>query len=145
MLHLPSYRKCTSDNARKKVPGSCYIEKIANFQKIHCKRGELFTEYIRERCREHLDSTHCDYCSSHHWIGPELSRVLGQFRTRPTHHTSFLFGEHLPTMIKANQDLLITTSLRFRFAGFLSWVLQVSRTMILLGTSQCNMGRIAIE
>ena len=75
MLHLPSYRKCTSDNARKKVPGSCYIEKIANFQKIHCKRGELFTEYTRERCREHLDSTHCDYCSSHHWIGPELSRV----------------------------------------------------------------------
>ena len=75
MLHLPSYQKCTSDSARKRVPGSCYIEKIANFQKIHCKRGELFTEYIRERCREHLESTHCDYCSSHHWIGPELSRV----------------------------------------------------------------------
>ena len=74
--HLSSYQKCTSDNARKKVPGSCYIEKIANFQKIHCKRGELFTDtVIREGCREHLDGTLCDYCSSHHWIGPELSRV----------------------------------------------------------------------
>ena len=34
--HLSSYQKCTSDSAGKKVPGSCYIEKIANFQKIHC-------------------------------------------------------------------------------------------------------------
>ena len=66
--HLPSYQKCTSDNARKKVPGSCYIEKTANFQKSHCKHGELFTEFIREGCREHLDGTH-------HWIGPELSKV----------------------------------------------------------------------
>ena len=73
--HLSSYRKCTSENARKKVAGSCYMEKIANFQKIHCKRGELFTEFIREGCREHLDGTLCDYCSSHQWIGPELLRV----------------------------------------------------------------------
>ena len=73
--HLSSYQKCTSDNARKKVPGSCYIEKIANFQNIHCRRGELFTEFTREGCREHLDGTLCDYCSSHHCIGPELSRV----------------------------------------------------------------------
>ena len=73
--HLSSYQKCTSDNARKKIPGSCYKEKIANFQKIHCKVGELFTDFIREGCREHLDGTLCDYCSSHHWIELELSRV----------------------------------------------------------------------
>ena len=73
--HLSSYQKCTSDNARKKVPGSCYIEKITNFQKIHCKPGELLSEFIREGCREHLDGTLSDYCSSHHWIGHELSRL----------------------------------------------------------------------
>ena len=73
--HLSSYQKCTSDNARKNVLRSCYKEKIANFQKIHCKREELFTEFIREGCREHLDGTLCDYCSSYRWIGPELSRV----------------------------------------------------------------------
>ena len=120
--HLSSYQKCTSDNARKKVPGSCYIEKIANFQKIHCKRGELFTEFIREGCREHLDGTLCDYCSSYHWIGPELSRVPQPVLDQ-ANLPHFLFGERLSTMIKASQDLLMTTSLGFRFPGFLSRVL----------------------
>ena len=50
--HLSSYQKCTSDNARKKVSGSCYIEKIANFQKIHCKRGEPFTDRVFSRDTE---------------------------------------------------------------------------------------------
>ena len=121
--HLSSYQKCTSDNAIKKVPGSCYIEKIANFQKIHCKRGELFTEFIREGYREHLDGTLCDYCSSHHWIGPELSRVPQPVPDQANPPHSLPVWRTPPTMIKANQDLLMTTSLGFRFPGFLSRVL----------------------
>ena len=115
--HLSSYQKCTSDNARKKIPGSCYKEKIANFQKIHCKRGELFTEFIREGCRGHLDGTLCDYCPSHQWIGPELLRVPQPVLDQ-ANLPRFLFGECLSTMIKANQDLLMTTSPDSDFLAF---------------------------
>ena len=121
--HLSSFQKCTSDNARKKVPGSCYIEKIANFQKIHCKRGELFTEFIREGCREHLDGTLCDYCSSHQWIGPELSRVPQPVPDQAnTPHILPVWRRPLNND-QANQDLLMTTSLGLRFPGLLSRVL----------------------
>ena len=57
-------------------------------------------------------------------LGLNFREFLSQFefRTRPTLHTFSLFGERLSTMIKANQDLLMTNSLGFRFPGFLSQV-----------------------
>ena len=97
----------------------------ANFQKIHGKRGELFPDFIREGCREHLDGT--SFVITVHvttGLGLNFREFLSQFefRTRPTLHTFSLFGERLSTMIKPNQDLLMTNSLGFRFPGILSRV-----------------------
>ena len=111
---------------------------------MHCKRGELFTEFIREGCREHLDGTLCDYCSSHHWIGPELSRVPQPVpdQANPPHflpvwRTPLNNGQGKPRSVDDYQP-------RAQISRFLSQVHEISRTMRLLRTSQCNMRLIAI-
>ena len=73
--NLASYHKCNSDASRNNVPGSAYIQKICMFQKSHNRRGELFTEYVKQGCLEHLDGILCDYRSSHSWTGPAISRI----------------------------------------------------------------------
>ena len=73
--NLASYQKCNSDTSRNNVPGSAYIKKICTFQKIHSRRGEMFTEYVKQGCLGQLDGTLCDYYSSHFWTGPAISRI----------------------------------------------------------------------
>lgn len=73
--NLACYQKSTSENSRKKVPGLNYIEKIIKFQKLHFKQGELFSEYLRQGCKEHRDGILCNYCSTYNWSGPEISGI----------------------------------------------------------------------
>lgn len=71
---LIEYQNSTTEEKKKAVPGSGYIEKILLFLKQHYRMGELFMEYIKHACTKEKDST-CEYCASHAWIGPPAKRI----------------------------------------------------------------------
>jgi hypothetical protein len=71
---LLEYQNCTTEEKRKAVPGSGYIEKILLFLRQHYRMGELFIEYIKYACTNEKGST-CEYCNIHKWTGPAAERI----------------------------------------------------------------------
>ena len=71
---LLEYQNCTTEEKRKAVPGSGYIEKILLFLTQHYQMGELFIQYIKYACTNEKGST-CEYCNIHKWTGPAAERI----------------------------------------------------------------------
>ena len=70
---LRHYQSVTSQN-KCKVPGSAYINKVAEFFDNHYVIGELYMEYLRKDC-ERKTGKLCWFCKENDWVGPLTERI----------------------------------------------------------------------
>lgn len=69
--YLNQYQTATSEDSKKKVPGSSYFAKIEQFISTHYKIGELFMEFLKFRCKSVGSS--CHFCDA--WNGPPMESI----------------------------------------------------------------------
>ena len=71
---LKEYNLCSSETARKRIPGAAYFKKIHTFIADHYEIGELYMEYRKGACE--AKGNLCTFCSEHDWVGPVFYRIL---------------------------------------------------------------------
>ena len=70
--HLSAYASTKAQSAKGKLPGHCYYSKIDHFFAGHCKRGELYIEFLKGACEESGNEC-CTFCKE--WSGPRTGYV----------------------------------------------------------------------
>ena len=70
--HLSAYASTKAQSAKEKLPGHGYYSKIDRFFAGHCKRGELYTEFLKGACEESGNEC-CAFCKE--WSGPQTGYV----------------------------------------------------------------------
>jgi hypothetical protein len=73
--YLVEFQNSASQEKRKEVPGSGYMEKILKFQQQHYRTGELFMEYIKYGCSINDNGITCEFCVLCEWTGPPAQRI----------------------------------------------------------------------
>ena len=69
--YLAKYQAATSEDSKKKVPGSSYFAKIYHFIATHYKIGELFMEFLKFHCKS--VGPCCHSCNT--WNGPQMESI----------------------------------------------------------------------
>jgi hypothetical protein len=87
--HLTEFQHAATQEKKKAVPGSGYMEKILSFQEMHYRTGELFMEYLKYGCSSD-NGPMCEFCASREWTGPPAQHIPQpkQDEANPGHYLS---------------------------------------------------------
>ena len=80
------------------VPGAAYIDKICDFFNKHYIRGELYMEFVKQRCKTTAGRLY-SYCSKHDWRSPKsfdgIPAPYPDYEKLPKYHYKDVFDTSL--------------------------------------------------